>query len=168
MEKSNKIKFVNELTEELRGKYFFLINYEVVSKEMTAQIRYSCYENGIKYRVVKNTLLYRALKSLNYGDIDLESISSKVLKGPSAIFILEKELKIPAQLIAEAKKSSGKEKKILKVAYVYDGLLIGEEHLNSLTKIRSKEELIGEVLYRLRLPFDNLLSILEQKAKNKE
>ena len=128
--------------------------------EQTAKLRRQCFEKGVKLVVVKNTLFIKALEAVEKADAGLV----EVLKGTSSIMFSEGS-KAPAQVIKEFRK--GCEKPILKAAYVQECVYVGDNNLDMLCNIKSREELIGDIVALLQSPIKNVVSALQGNAGQK-
>ena len=161
MTKQEKLAVINGLTEQLNSSpHFYLADIEALNAEQTAALRRQCYEKKIKFVVVKNTLLGKALENVNKADADLVA----TLKGSTSIMFTEVG-KAPAQLIKEFRKSC--EKPVLKAAYVEGCTYIGDNQLDTLCNIKSREELIGDIVLLLQSPAKNVISALQSNAGQK-
>ena len=161
MTKQEKLAVINGLTEQLNSyPHFYLADIEALNAEQTAALRRQCYEKKIKLVVVKNTLLGKALENVNKADADLVA----TLKGSTSIMFTEVG-KAPAQLIKEFRKSC--EKPVLKAAYVEGCTYIGDNQLDTLCNIKSREELIGYIVLLLQSPAKNVISALQSNAGQK-
>ncbi len=140
--------------------HFYVTDIEALNAEQTASLRRKCFENGIKLVVVKNTLLEKALERVEKADDELK----KVLEGPTSI-MLATTGKAPAVLIKEFRKSS--DKPVLKAAYVEGCLYVGDDQLDTLCNIKSREELIGDIISLLQSPAKNVISALRSNAGDK-
>jgi len=112
---------------------------------------------GVKMRVIKNTLIRKALESAS-ADKNYEAIFSE-LKGPTAVLYAEGAANIPAKVLKEFR--AGNERPLLKAAYIDTAIFIGDDQLDTLTKLKSKEQLLGEVLGLLQSPARNVISALQ-------
>ncbi|MCD8518559.1 MAG: 50S ribosomal protein L10, partial [Flavobacterium sp.] len=128
-----------------------LQNASGLSVAKTNQLRRKCFENGIEYVVVKNTLIEKALANL---DTDYTSFNESVLKGFSGIMFHPENGKAAATLIKDFLKDN-KEAIKLKGASVDGGLFIGHDQLDALSKLKSKAEMVGEVIGLLQSPAKN-------------
>ena len=154
MTKQEKLAVINGLTEQLNAyPHFYLADIEALNAEQTAALRRQCFEKKIKLVVVKNTLL---------GKADEELVA--VLKGSTSIMFTETG-KAPAQLIKEFRKKN--DKPILKAAYVEGCTYVGDNQLDTLCNIKSREELIGDIVLLLQSPAKNVISALQSNAGQK-
>jgi len=133
---------------------FYLTNIETLNASKTSQLRRECSKQDIKLLVVKNTLLQKALESLESDYSEL----TPVLKGNTAI-MFSNVANAPAKLI---EKFAGKAAiPALKAAYVQESFYVGAENLKALVNIKSKNELIGDVIAALQAPAKNVISALQ-------
>ena len=115
----------------------------------------------MEFKVVKNTLLIKALDALEQDYSPLYDI----LKGGSSVMLSE-TASAPAKLIKDFRKDEDQEKPILKGAYIDTDFFIGDEHLDELAKLKSKEDLLGEVITLLQSPMSNLVGALSSGGSN--
>lgn len=161
MTKDEKMVVINNLAELLNAfPHFYITNIESLNAEKTAELRRKCFEKQVKLVVVKNTLLRIALERVEKADADLV----KVLEGSTSIMFTE-VAKAPAELIKEFRKKS--DKPVLKVAFVEGSVYVGDDQIETLCNIKSKEELIGDVISLLQSPAKNVISALQSNAGQK-
>ena len=165
MTKEEKSAVIDSLAEQLRNyPHFYVADIEALDAEQTAALRRKCFENGVKLVVVKNTLLNKALEKVEKADAELVN----VLEGPTSVMFTE-VAKAPAQLIKEFRKSS--DKPVLKAAFAEGCIYVGDDKLDALCNIKSKEELIGDIIALLQSPAKRVISALQtnhnKKLKNK-
>ena len=115
----------------------------------------------MEFKVVKNTLLIKALDALEQDYSPLYDI----LKGGSSVMLSE-TASAPAKLIKDFRKDEDQEKPILKGAYIDTDFFIGDEHLDELAKLKSKQDLLGEVITLLQSPMSNLVGALSSGGSN--
>lgn len=154
----------NEIVAGLKQKleenpHFYLTDIAELDAEKTAALRRKCFENNIELVVVKNTLLKKALEQL---EGDYEEIYS-ILKGQTSIMFTEVG-NGPAKMI-KALRKEGNEKPLIKGAFVEESIYIGDDQLDTLATIKSKDELVADVVALLQSPMKNLVSAL-QSAPN--
>ena len=155
MKREEKDIIVNNLVDQLNGSpHFYLADASELNAEATSLLRRKCFESKIKMLVVKNTLLKRALEKTEYQVEELYD----VLKGATAVMFTETG-NAPAKLIKEFRKKF--EKPILKGAYVEESVYVGDDQLESLVNVKSKEELIGDVIALLQSPAKKVISQLQ-------
>ncbi|MFN4084515.1 MAG: 50S ribosomal protein L10 [Spirosomataceae bacterium] len=155
------------IIEELKDKflstpYFYVIDASGMSVAKTNKLRRLCFERGIEYVVVKNTLIAKALEAL---DTDYSSFDGTVLKGFSGVLFHPESGKAPAKLLKDFLKEN-KESLKLKGASIDGGLYIGHDQLDTLEKIKSKEEVIGEIIGLLQSPAKNVIGALQSGGQN--
>ena len=164
MRKENK----GVVVEQLKGflseyPHFYLTNIEGLDAAKTAQLRRACNKGGIKLVVAKNTLLRKALSE---AEVDFATLYS-ALKGNTAVMFTT-VANAPAKIIKDFAKDKKEESKLrLKAAYAETGFY-GADQLVELVAIKSKEELIADVVALLQSPIRNVLSALENKDAEKE
>ena len=163
MRKENK----GVVVEQLKGflseyPHFYLTNIEGLDAAKTAQLRRACNKGGIKLVVAKNTLLRKALSE---AEVDFATLYS-ALKGNTAVMFTT-VANAPAKIIKDFAKDKKEESKLrLKAAYAETGFY-GADQLAELVAIKSKEELIADVVALLQSPIRNVLSALENKDAEK-
>ena len=161
MTKEEKLVVINNLAEQLNAyPHFYVTNIEALNAEQTAKLRRKCYENDIKLIVVKNTLFQKALEKVEKAESDLVS----VLEGSTSVMFANTG-KAPAVLIKEFRKSC--DKPVLKAAYVEGCVYVGDNQLDALCAIKSREELIADVVALLQSPAKNVISALQGNAGQK-
>jgi len=158
MTREEKAAVIEELKEKLANNpYFYVMDAAGMTVAETNAFRRLCYNRDIEYKVYKNTLIKKALDSL---DADYTPFEEKVLKGFSGLLFSQNSGSSPAKLIKEFRKK-GNEKPLFKGASVDASLFIGEENLEALTKIKSKQDVIAELVGLLQSPGRNLVSALK-------
>ncbi len=159
MNKEDKNLAIQELTEELTSaNIFYLADTSELDAETTSDLRRKCFGSNIKLKVVKNTLLEKALEKVEGQDF---SELYPVLKGATSIMYCEVG-NAPAKLIKEFRKKNAKP--ILKAAYIEEAIYIGDDNLETLSSIKSREELIGEIVGLLQSPAKNVISGLKSSG----
>ena len=160
MRREDKDLIIEDLRQLLSDtKHFYLADTSELNAEETSQLRRKCFEKEIKLLVVKNTLLKKALEKM---DGDYESIYP-ILENQTSIMFCETG-NLPAKLIKEFRKTH--EKPVLKAAFVEESIYVGDEQLDVLSSLKSKEELIGDVLMLLQSPMKGVLSALSSGGSN--
>lgn len=156
MTRQEKDSFISDLAERLSNSdVVYLTDIAALNAEDSSKLRRLCFQREVQLQVVKNTLLGKAMERVqdrNYGEL------SSVLKGNTGIMISEVG-NAPAKLIKEFRKKS--EKPILKGAYIDEGIYLGDESLEMLANLKSREELIGEIITLLQSPAKNVISGLQ-------
>jgi len=155
MNREEKNRIIDDLTDSIsHAKHFYLTDISDLDAETTSQLRRACFEREVGLVVVKNTLLKKALERFDGKFDDLYG----VLEHSTSIMFAEIN-NIPAKLIKEFRKAN--QKPILKAAFVEESIYIGDEQLDLLSSIKSKEELIGDLILLLQSPARNVLSALQ-------
>ncbi|MGW8317452.1 MAG: 50S ribosomal protein L10 [Bacteroidales bacterium] len=154
MRREDKEVIIDNLAQRLNdAKHFYLTDISELNAEETSNLRRKCFEQQINLMVVKNTLLRKAMEK-SEGDFD---DLYAVLKESTSIMFCETG-NIPAKLIKEFRKVM--EKPVLKAAFVEESIYIGDDQLELLSKIKSKEELLADLAMLLQSPARNLASAL--------
>lgn len=158
----------NEAIEVLKAKFsqydnFYITNTESLTVEQVSKLRRLCFEKKVEMKVAKNTLIRKALESFN--DDKYTGVYDS-LHGVTALMFSESP-KEPALILSSFRKTS-KDKPVLKAAYIASDIFTGDDQLKALTNIKTKNELIGEVIGLLQSPAKRVLAALlhhhEQKA----
>ena len=157
MTKAEKTALIEDLTEKFQeAKFFYVTDFTSLTVAETNDFRRKCFENNVEMRVIKNTLIRKALERVS--DTAYEGLYED-LKGPSAILFAENG-KVPATVLKEYRGKDG-EKPRLKVAYIDQDIIRGDDQIDFLTKLKSKEDLLGELVTLLQSPAKNLVSTLK-------
>ena len=157
MKKEDKALVIENLSAQLKETpNFYVVDISGLNAEQTVKLRRTCFEKGIQLDVVKNTLLHKAIETL--GNEEIEQIFP-ALEGPTALMFTEAP-NTPAKLIKEYNKK-GSEKPALKAAYVQECAFVGADKLDELVAIKSREELIADIVALLQSPARNVISALE-------
>jgi len=167
MTKEEKYSLVEGLTEKLKGtNYFYVADASGMSVAQVNRFRKACFEKGIEYIVVKNTLIAKALENL---EIDFSEFSEEVLKGFSGLMLSPEAGNIPAKLLKEFRKGQkkGSEKPQLKGASIDGAFFYGDNQLEALTQVKSKAELVGDIITLLQSPAKNVISGLQASGGQK-
>ena len=135
---------------------FYITDISGLNAEATSKLRRDCFNEGIKLTVVKNTLFHKVIKDAQNSEMDL---LVPTLEGNTAIMYTEAPA-VPARLIKKYNKA-GSEKPALKAAYVQECAFVGADKLEELVNIKSREELIGEIIGMLQSPLQNVISALQ-------
>jgi large subunit ribosomal protein L10 len=160
MRKEEKHEVVLALTETI-AEYgnFYITDTANLSVAKVNDIRRKCFENGIKMQVAKNKLIRKAMEA-SEGDF---SEMFDVLKGSSSI-LFSKTANAPAKLIKQLRRTG--DKPVLKAAYIDSSVFIGDNQLDALVNLKSKEQLVADIIALLQSPAKNVISGL-QSGKNK-
>ena len=159
MKKEDKTKIIESLVERINANNkIYLADCSSLTVEKVNQFRRSCFEKNISMTVVKNSLLKKAME--RKADNGYETLVA-TLKGSTAILFSEVGSD-PAKLIKEFRKTS--DKPVLKSAFVEGCAYIGDNQLEALSSIKSKNELIGEIIGLLQSPAKNVVSALQSSG----
>jgi len=162
MTREEKTIIINSIAEKLQEyPHYYVADTSGLNAVQTAKLRRMCFEKDIHLVVVKNTLFEKALEKVG-GEYVPSMI--EVLKGTSAIMFTHVN-KAPAKLIEEFRK--GGEKPLLKAAWVEQSFYEGDDKLKALAAIKSKEELVGDIIALLQSPAKNVISALQASAGGK-
>ena len=162
MTREEKSIAIEELTAQLAGtNIIYISDISGLNAETTSDLRRACFKAGITLEVVKNTLLAKAMEASDndYGDLP------SVLTGNSAIFIAD-IANAPGKIIRDFRKKS--DKPVLKGAFINSEIYIGDDQLDALATIKSKEELIGEIIGLLQSPAQRVISALQNQFSKEE
>ncbi|HVA99392.1 MAG TPA: 50S ribosomal protein L10 [Bacteroidia bacterium] len=160
MKKEDKNKAIELMVEQLaNNKNFYLTDTSSLTVDSINKLRRMCFNKKIHLQVVKNTLLKKAMEKQN--DAEFKPLYAS-LKGATAIMFCESASE-PAKVIQEFRKT--KDKPLLKAAFVEQSAYLGDNELAGLASIKSKEELIGDIIGLLQSPAKNVISAL-QSGKN--
>ena len=162
MTREEKSIAIEDLTAQLAGtNILYVADISGLNADATSNLRRACFKADIKLAVVKNTLLAKAMEASenNYGELP------ETLKGNSAIFFSD-VANAPAKIMKEFRRKSGKP--VLKGAYINAEIYIGDELLDSLASLKSKEEVIGEIIGLLQSPAQRVISALLNQFKDEE
>jgi large subunit ribosomal protein L10 len=155
MKKEEKTQLIENLAEKLNNvNSFYLTDISNLNVETSNKLRRLCFKRNIELSMVKNTLLKKAMEKTGK---DFNSLYD-ILKGSTSIMFAE-VANDPAKLIQEFRRTSPKP--ILKGAYVQESIYLGDDQLNALVNIKSKSELIGDVIFMLQSPVRNVMSALQ-------
>ena len=155
MTKEEKQDAIEDLKAALGGiKNLYLADISGLNAVQTTDLRQACFNEKIKLQVVKNTLLAKAMEASNHDFGELTNI----LKGNTSLMFSEKG-NAPAKVIKNFRKRS--DKPILKGAFIEQAIYLGDEQLDALVAIKSKDELIGEIITLLQSPTKSVISSLQ-------
>ena len=158
MNKEEKIKAVEDLKNDLVDcKTLYLTDIAGLDSLQTSKLRRECFNSDVKLSVVKNTFLNRAMddSGVDFGEL------KEHLKGNTTIMISDKG-NAPAKVIKKFRK--GGDKPILKGAFIDEAIYIGDEQIDFLSTLKSKEEIIGEIITLLQSPAKNVISALKSSG----
>tara|TARA_B110000240_G_scaffold110464_1_gene124151 strand:+ start:230 stop:745 length:516 start_codon:yes stop_codon:yes gene_type:complete len=155
MTREEKLQVIQDLTAVLAGtNTLYLADISGLNAQTTSNLRRACFKADVQLSVVKNTLLAKAMEASdkNFGELPT------VLKGNTSMMISE-VANAPAKLIKDFRKKT--QKPLLKGAFAEESIYIGDEQLDALVNIKSREELIGDIIGLLQSPAKNVISALQ-------
>ena len=158
MTREEKSVAINEILDVLKSNQnIYLTDISGLNALETSNLRRMCFKAGVKLSVVKNTLLEKAMESSekDFGEL------KETLKGNTSVMIAEVS-NAPAKVIKNFRKKS--ERPILKGAMIEEDIYVGDEQLETLFTIKSKEELIGDIIMLLQSPAKNVISALSSSG----
>ena len=155
MRKEDKQVLIDSILSDLKAcPNFYLTDVSDLNAEKTSQLRRQCFNSGVKMIVVKNALLHKAMQQM---EKDYEGLYD-VLKGSTALMLCETG-NAPAKLIKSFRKTS--DRPILKGAYIEECCYIGDDMIDALCNVKSKNDLIADVIALLQSPMKNIISGLQ-------
>ena len=155
MTRQEKAQVITDLTTLLNdNNIVYLTDISGLNASNTSNLRRACFKANVSLSVVKNTLLAKAMEQVekDFGELP------EILKGNTSIMIAEVG-NAPAKVIKEFRKKT--DRPILKGAYIEEAVYIGDEQIDALVSIKSKEELIGDIISLLQSPAKNVISALQ-------
>ena len=162
MTKQEKTQLIEDLKVKFAGsQYFYIADSTSLTVEQVNKLRKLCFSKGIEMKVAKNSLIQKALEAT--GQASPELIGA--LKGQSSVFFAEVG-NAAAKTIKEFRGPKGELPK-LKVAYIDSAVFLGDEQLETLSKLKSKHELIGEIIGLLQSPAKTVIGGLQSSGGNK-
>lgn len=162
MTREEKFQVIEDLTSQLsENSVIYLADISGLNAAATSNLRRACYKADIQVSVVKNTLLAKAMEKSekDFGDL------ASVLKGNTSVFY-STVANAPGKLIQEFQKKNKSDKPLFKGAFVADEVYIGADQLSVLASIKSKEELIGDIIMLLQSPVKNVISALTNEERD--
>jgi large subunit ribosomal protein L10 len=158
----------NDVIEVLKGKFsqynnFYITDTESLTVAQVTKLRGHCFNKQVEMKVAKNTLIRKALESL---DAEKYAGVYESLNKVTAVLFSENP-KDPAVIISSFRKENNNEKPVLKAAFINGDVFIGNDKLVTLTQIKTKNELIGEVIGLLQSPIQRVLGALQNKDAGK-
>jgi large subunit ribosomal protein L10 len=155
MTREEKSQVIEDLTAQLTdNSIIYVADISGLNAEATSNLRRACFKAGVQLAVVKNTLLTKAMENSEKEFGELPTI----LKGNSSILLSETG-NAPAKIIKEFRKKS--DRPVLKGAYIEEAVYLGDDQLENLVNIKSKEELLGDIIGLLQSPAKNVISALQ-------
>lgn len=157
MTREEKATAIKDLTAQLaENNIVYLADISGLNADTTSKLRRACFKGGIKLAVVKNTFLAKAMEASDRDFADLP----EVLKGNTSVMFAE-VANAPAKIIKEFRKKS--DKPILKGAYINEEIYVGDNELEGLAALKSKEEVIGEIIMLLKSPAQKVIAALQNR-----
>ncbi len=153
--REQKAQLIKELTQKLSDyEVIYIVDILGLNAKVTTDLRRACHNSDVKLQVVKNTMLQQAMDASDkeFGEL------REVLKGNSALMLSDVGNK-PARIIKNFRKKS--EKPVLKGAWIEESIYVGDDQLEALVSIKSKEELLGDLIGLLQSPVKNVISALK-------
>lgn len=158
MTREEKAQLISDLTEKFQQTdHFYITDTSGLTVAEINKFREECFKKGVEYKVVKNTLIKKALENLETDYSDL----SDVLKGFSGVMFVNENAKVPAEVIKDYQKQDPKDRPAFKAASIDTDIFIGSDQLDMLSKLKSKQELIGEIINLLQSPAKNVIAALQ-------
>ena len=158
MTREEKAQMIAGLTEKFQQTdHFYITDTSGLSVAQINKFREMCFKKGVEYRVVKNTLIKKALENL---EVDYSGLDP-ALKGFSGIMFVNETANIPAKVIKDFKKEDKNQRPKFKAASIDSDIFIGEDQLDALSNLKSKQELVGEIITLLQSPAKNVISALQ-------
>ena len=156
----------NEVIEVLKGKFaqynnFYVTDTESLTVEQVSQLRKHCFNQQVEIKVAKNTLIKKALESL---DAEKYAAVYDSLHKVTALMFSENP-KNPAVIISSFRKENNNEKPVLKAAFINGDVFVGDNQLKALTQMKTKNELIGEVIGLLQSPIQRVIGALQNRPE---
>ncbi|UPQ74144.1 50S ribosomal protein L10 [Chryseobacterium nepalense] len=163
MTKDQKVVAIQEIKDLLQdAKVVYVADLDGLNAAKSSEFRRQAFKQNIKVKVVKNTLLQKAMEQIDGVDF---SEMFETFKGNSALMIAE-TANAPAKLIKDFRKKE--EKPALKSAFVQETFYLGDNNLDALVSIKSREEMIGEIIGLLQSPIQRVVSALQNKSEGTE
>lgn len=157
MTKAQKTALIADLKQKFsESSFFYITDSSTLTVEQVNKLRALCYEKGVEMKVVKNTLAIKALEE-NAEEKNYTPLFD-ALKGPTAIMFAETG-NVPAKVIKEFRKTA--ERPVLKAAYIDSDIFVGDDQVEALANLKSKEDLIGDIILLLQSPVKNVLGSLQ-------
>jgi len=156
----------NDVIEVLKGKFsqynnFYITNTECLTVEQVSKLRRHCFSKQVEMKVAKNTLIKKALESLD--DKKYSGVYDSLHQVTALLF--SENPKEPALIISGFRKENNNEKPVLKAAFINGDVFVGDNQLKALTQIKTKNELIGEVIGLLQSPIQRVIDALQNRPQ---
>jgi large subunit ribosomal protein L10 len=161
MTREEKSTIINELKEKFaNNSYFYIADSSKLTVEQVNNLRALCFEKGVEMKVVKNTLAQKALEH-DAAERGFEGLY-QALKGPTTLLFSDTG-NVPAKLIKEFRKKS--DKPVLKAAYIDSAIFFGDDQIDVLASLKSREELVGDIILILQSPIKNVLGSVQSAGQ---
>lgn len=161
MTKEEKSLIINDLREKFASNsYFYIADSSKLNVEQINNLRALCFEKGVEMKVVKNTLAQKALEK-DAEERGFEGLYV-ALKGPTTLLFSDTG-NVPAKLIKEFRKKH--DRPLLKAAYIDSDIFIGDEQVEVLASLKSREELVGDIILILQSPIKNVLGSVQSAGQ---
>jgi large subunit ribosomal protein L10 len=158
MTKQEKAVIIDDLSDKFQNtSFFYITDASGLTVQQVNDFRRACFEKGVEYKVVKNTLIKKALDKV---EGDFSEFADQVLKGFSGIIFSPESNNLPAKVIKDFRKK-GSEKPVLKGASIDQSFYFGDDQVDTLSKLKSKDELIGDIIGLLQSPATNVIGALQ-------
>lgn len=157
MTREEKTTVISELKEKFENNpYFYFTDSSTLTVDQVNKLRSLCYEKGVEMKVIKNTLAKKALMD-NAEEKGFTPLLD-VLKGPTTVMFAD-TANVPAKLIKEFRRTF--DRPVLKAAYIDAGVYIGDDQVDTLAALKSKDELVGDIIFLLQSPIQNVIGSLQ-------
>jgi len=158
MTREDKAQLISNLAEKFKETdHFYIADTSGLTVAEINKFRSMCFSKGVEYRVIKNTLIRKALEDVDGDFAPLD----EVLKGSSGVMFINENANVPAKIIKDYQKDDPQDRPKFKAASIDSDLFIGEDKLGTLASLKSKQELLGEVITLLQSPAKNVVSLLQ-------
>ncbi len=158
MTREEKAQVIAELTDKFKeNDHFYVTDTSGLTVSEINKFRSLCFSKGVEYRIFKNTLIKKALENL---DNDYSSLYD-ALKGFSGIMFVKETGNVPAKIIKDFKKANKEQRPKFKAASIDTDIFLGEDQLDALSNLKSKQELVGDIIGLLQSPAKNVISALQ-------
>ena len=165
MRKENKLELVKDLTQKFKeNNIFYLLDASGLTVDQVNNFREKCFKKDVEYKVVKNTFIKKAIE--NQEEDYSEITEGDSLKGFSGLLFTNQTPSGPAKVLKEFRKSLDSDHPSLKAASIESDIFLGDDNLDSLSKLKGKEEIIGDIVLLLQSPAKNIISLLKS-SENK-
>ena len=167
MTRAEKTAVIEQLTQQfIDNKFFYITDCSTMTVARVNKLRRTCFEKGLELRLIKNSLIKAALQRAQTETGQSYEGLAPALKGSSALIFTETS-NLPAKMIKAFRESNeNEERPLVKAAYIDSDVILGDDNLEMLSKLKSKEDLIADLVALLGSPIKNLLGSLQSGANN--